>query len=48
MSEYDIGKDVARFEEELRRMQMLLEQMYKVMDYNVKKGKIEEPKEGKK
>ncbi len=48
MGELEIGKDLARLEDRLSRIETLMEQVYKVLEHNVTKGKIEEPKEEEK
>lgn len=44
MSEYQAGKDIALLGQELGKMQAMLEQLYEVVEHNVKTKKLEEPK----
>lgn len=46
-SEYDIGKDIQKLHDELQRLQLLIEQVYAILDFNMRAGKLEEPKEKK-
>lgn len=46
--DYQLGKDIARLEDELQRMQALLQDLYRVVEYNLKKENLDEPKEAKK
>ena len=49
MSEgYMIGKDVAELRAEMEEMKLLMQQAYDILEHNLKKGKLEEPKEKKK
>lgn len=45
LSEYEIGKEVQKIQQELENIKTLLEQVYVVLDYNIKNAKLEEPKE---
>lgn len=44
MSEYEMGKDMQRFQDEIARMQMLLQQLYNIVEHNIKEKKLIEPK----
>ena len=43
MSEYQAGKDLAMLGTELGKLQTLMEQLYEIVEYNVKNKKLEEP-----
>lgn len=43
MSEYEIGKDFEKFARELQTTQALLEQLYTIIEHNLKQKKLEEP-----
>lgn len=45
--EYQIGIDIANLKKELQLMQGLVQQLYGIVEYNIKSGKLEEPKEEK-
>ena len=47
MGELEIGKDLARLEDRLGRIEVLMEQVFKVLEHNVKTKKLEEPPEPK-
>lgn len=44
MEGYEIGKDMQKFQDELGRMQMLLQQLYSIVEHNIKEKKLTEPK----
>jgi len=48
MDGYEIGKDMAAFGQELENTKLLLQQLYEVVEHNLKQGKLEEPKANKK
>lgn len=43
MTDYQSGKDMALLEQALRDMQTLLEQLYNVVDHNLKAKVLKEP-----
>lgn len=43
MSEYQSGKDIAMLEQAIREMQALVEQLYNVVDHNIKQKVLKEP-----
>jgi len=43
-SEYDMAKDVVLTNNRVDELTALVEQLYKIVEHNIKKGKIEEPK----
>lgn len=43
MSEYDIGKDMSKLNDELRKMQVLLQQIYNIVEHNITNKKLVEP-----
>lgn len=45
---YNIGKDIAKIEAEIVKMQTLIQDIYEVISYNLKKEHLEQVKEGKK
>jgi len=47
MSDYQAGKDVSELQRANEEMRLLLQQVYAVVDYNLKIKKLEEPKEKK-
>ena len=47
MGEYEIGKEAARFEGRLGRTEVLMEQVFRVLEHNVKIKKLEEAPEPK-
>ncbi len=48
MSEYEIAKDVVALRVEVEELKALMAQAYGIIDHNIKKGKLEEPKPIKK
>lgn len=48
MEGYDIGKDRVVVNNRIEELTALMEQVYRIVDYNVKKGTLEEPKPTKK
>ena len=42
MSEYQSGKDVALLEQRINQQEVLIEQIYKIIDHNIKKKILEE------
>lgn len=43
MSSYEIGKDFANMQRELEVMRGLLEQLYGIVEHNLKEGTLKEP-----
>lgn len=48
MSEYEIGKEMEQVATELRTTRQLLEQLYTIVEHNLKEKKLEEPEVKKK
>lgn len=46
MSEYRIGKDIAELQLGLQRVQTLLQELYTIIEHNIKKENLEEPRGG--
>lgn len=47
MSEYNIGKDVNTLEMRLEQLERMLQQVFEVIDTNIKNKTLTEPKEEK-
>lgn len=43
MSDYQAGKDLAMLEQALREMQTLVEQLYNIVEHNVRNKILKEP-----
>lgn len=48
MGIYEIGKDMQNLQSELEAMRAILQQVYGVVEHNIKTGRLIEPKEEKK
>lgn len=45
MSEYNIGKDINELNTKVEKLTLLLQQVYAIIEFNIKNGIIKEPKE---
>jgi len=43
MSEYEIAKDVTNITQTQQRQELLLEQLYAIIEHNIKRGTLKEP-----
>ena len=43
MSEFEIGKEMAVLQDELQKTQALVNEIYKLVDHNIKKKNLTEP-----
>lgn len=48
MSDYQMGKDITELKSEVQSMQAIIQQLCTVVNFNIKKENLEEPKESKK
>ncbi len=44
MGDYELAKDVVALGTEVNRLTALMQQAYAIIEHNIKKGKLEEPK----